>query len=477
MLTPTEASAARKQYLSAKAIARRDNKGIVDGFSWTGIDGIQLQRYDFDAENAARNRIAITSSEGTGGISPAEAIIHDPIKATATGALGVSYAYDQIGTIPIKWTDEEGEEIDPPAWYTSPRMWKPHIDTFYLIASAVEHALCRGEFIWYLWRNEAGDVTEVMPLNTYYVQSYARKDGSTTYKIIGEDDYPDVDKDVELDEWNILHVITNPVPGYERGVSPIQTNDHAVRGAILSKLFGVKWFLQAPTPSMVLYGGEFADHEDEEDTLDTVQDQFREAGNDHSVVMIEGRDIKLEQHQITPATSQLTETEDMNTKSMGKLTRIDPAIQGEHTGTMTKDAVVGQQQHYAASLAIPLLKKICSGMKRICRLGVEPRPDWSGILEGDEVTRHEMYRKDVSVGGMSFAQFAEVTNQKPDWIDEEWANVPWTTGNMVPVPFLYDQAEKASEKEEEEPAPQMMPTDPLQSRIPNSEEIEVEVEA
>ena len=464
----------RKQALSAKQLAKyTENKGINYAYQFGGPEGLPFQSYEFNAEWAARNQL-VYSSEGTGAISPAEVVAQDPIKATATGALGVSYAYDQVGTIPIVWENDEGEEVDPPAWYLSPRIWKEHIDTFYIMASAADHGICRGEFIWYLWRDENGQVSEVMPLNTYYVQTIAKEDGTTEYILTGEDENPEIPKKQRLTSWNILHVITNPVPGYDRGVSPIQTNDHKIRGAILATLFGTKWFLQAPTPSMVLSGGQFGNDEDEEDTLETVQDQFRESGNEHSVVMVEGKDIKIEQHQVTPATSQLVETEDHNSKSLGKLTRTDPAIQGEHTGTMTKDAVIGQQQHYAASMLIPLMTKICNGLKRISPLGVTPKPDWTAILEGDEMSRHEMFRKDISAGGMSLADFATKTNQKVEWLDEDWAKEPWLPGNMVPASQLYEQAKKAAEKEEEDPTPQIMPNDPLQSRMPNSEEVEVE---
>ena len=448
------------------------SKGIsAQGSSWNYAPGAYQNVDRYAAEYAATIR-PNRSFGNQGNVSPVSAVINDPIKATATGALGISYAYDQIAFLPIRWVNtNSGEEVDvdPPIWFESPRRDKPHIDQFYLIASAAEQSITRGEFAWYLWRNNDGSVSEVQPIDTYHLMQNIHSDGRTTYQVLESADHPDIPTG-PIDSTNLLHVITNPVPGRERGVSPIQCNEHSIVAAIMSEMFGLNWYRRSPKPGLVMHSGKFANDEDESEMLETVQDRFADADSDFSVVMIESQDVKIEAFDINPADAQLAESQDAASKKIGKLLRLGKALQGEDTGTMTKDAVVGQQQHYAASMAMPLMSKICAGMKRICPTGVQPKPDWSGILEGDEATRHEMFRKDLMAGAISPNTFARLTGREE--IDEEWANENWITGNMVPMSDLSKQAKKAAEEPEPDPTPQMMPIDPLNSRAPQNEDVE-----
>lgn len=283
----------------------------------------------------------------------------------------------------------------------------PDLTPFELWEIAYARLLLWGNAYFQKLRNQAGQVSELWPINPALVRAGRAKDMTKVYVIDGDEENP-------LTDDSILHI---PGFGYDGvcGVSVIGLARQGIGLAMAAEEYGAKLFGNGSLMSGILT----VDRQLTEPQATQLKEQWRVkmgGGNKHAhEVAILDNGAKFQQMSIPPEDAQFIESRRFQIAEVARMFGVPPHMLMETDKSTSWGSGIEQQGlGFVVYTLRPWLTRVEQRLtKLISPATVYAKYSVEGLLRGDSAARAAFYTQMWNVGALSTNDIRRLEDQPP----------------------------------------------------------------
>tara|TARA_B110000971_G_C20024598_1_gene508129 strand:+ start:1791 stop:2888 length:1098 start_codon:yes stop_codon:yes gene_type:complete len=345
--------------------------------------------------------LGIPDSEETRAVSPS--ILPLPRTDTAVSAekalsLTAVYRATQILATPIskmdiksfRFVDGRNVEILNPVIVNKPNVYESRRDFLFKTVSSLA---LTGEAFWYKTYGSNGQVNNLEILESKAVSISTDNQGKLYYGISLKDGKTKV-----IPANEIEHIKLFSLPGYDRGLGPIQMCKDDISGILDLRAYASTWFSSAGIPTGVLSTNTMLTSEQADD----ITSRWHEKQNKKQIAVL-GNGFQYNPVALSPKEALFTEVQDQAVQTISRLFGIPPRllITGVAGNSDTYTNLSEEQQTFYRHTLMAYLDAIEDAMSNCLPRGTSINFDYEGLFKADIAARYNYYKIAVDGGWMS----------------------------------------------------------------------------
>lgn len=279
-----------------------------------------------------------------------------------------------------------GEELEVP---TTSIVARPNLDCSRgaFFAQTTVSLATAGNAFWKLTRNSpTAAVTNVEVLNPHNVFIDV-ENGKTVYRYEGK----------VFQKWQIKHLFHTRLPGWNRGVGPIQAAQNELRGALDLRNYADQWFSSAGVPNGVLKTDQVLAPTD----ADAIRARWHatQATNGRDVAVL-GQGVSYQPVYLSPADAQFLESQQFSISQVARIFGIPATylLAGVEGNSMTYTNLEQVDTAFVKYTLMKYLSEIEAALSDLLPRGQEVKFKVEVLLRADLKTRYDAYKTAIEAG-------------------------------------------------------------------------------
>jgi HK97 family phage portal protein len=361
---------------------------------------------------------------------------------------------DAVASLPVDHYTLNGgrrQGVDPlrtPRWVKQPNPFQTSYEFWFRVVVSL---LSDGNAFLYTLRNDRGEVSALYCLHPGAVQILDGPLGDNRYQV------SDDDGNIQgtFDRSQVLHIPAFVIPGFSRGLSPLDMAREAIGLGLTSEEFGARFFEQGTTMAGVI------EHPGtpRPDEARLLRDMFRKthAGvkNSHSVGVLTGG-ASFKPITLTPEQAQFLETRRFQKAEIALLYRVPAYLVDSSVSSTWGTGIEEQNKFFVDQTLMPWIVRIEQSVSTFLLPGFQYiRFNVDARLRAKTKERYESYQVGMNNGFLSADEVRAMEDLGP---------LPKKLGQRFyrPMNLAVVGDEEKAVKEEKSPAglPPVPPADP-----------------
>ncbi len=368
---------------------------------------------------------------------------------------------DAVASLPVDhYTLKDGrrEGFDPlrsPRWVKQPNPFQTSYEFWFRVVISL---LSDGNAFLYTLRNERGEVSALYCLHPQAVSIIDGPLGDNKFQV--SDDNGNIQG--TFDRSQVLHIPAFVVPGFSRGLSPLDMAREAIGLGLTSEEFGARFFEQGTTMAGVI------EHPGtpRPDEARLLRDMFRKthAGvkNSHSVGVLTGG-ASFKPITLTPEQAQFLETRRFQKAEIALLYRVPAYLVDSSVSSTWGTGIEEQNKFFVDQTLMPWIVRIEQSVSTFLLPGFQYiRFNVDARLRAKTKERYESYQLGLNNGFLSSDEIRAMEDLGP---------LPKKLGQRYYRPLnlaVVGEEEKAEKESKPEAGPPLVPP-PVPSADPNAD--------
>lgn len=215
-------------------------------------------------------------------------------------------------------------------------------------------------------------------------------------------------------EWMIKHLQHTRLPGYDKGVGPIQVAQNELRGALDTRNYGDNWFREGGVPSGILRNTSEVkpspvDVARAKEAFDT-----NLADKGRGVVAL-GGDWNYQPVYLSPKDAQFLESRQFDRTQIAMLFGIPATymLAGVEGNSMTYTNLETVDTSFAKTTLMKYLREIEEALTDLTVRGQVVRFKIEALLRADTKTRYDSYKTAIEAGFLTVNEVREIEGRLP----------------------------------------------------------------
>jgi HK97 family phage portal protein len=343
---------------------------------------------------------------------------YSPVEINQDRATQISAVYaairlisDTVGGLPLdafQKTNGLRQPLRPkPSWIENPSPDKS-VTRVELISQIVASLLTDGNAFIAVTRDSSGAPVFLDVLAPRAI-TVTRVDGVPVYEVTTP-----AGAKATYTQDEIIHIPLFRLPGFHRGLSPIDHLKATYGVAIAAEEYGGRFFGQNATPSgIVNVPGDLT-----EEQATSIRRNFARhhegLGNAHRIAVLTGG-AKFDAISITPEQAQFLELRGFQVEEIARIFRVPAHLLGIlKPGAVSYASVELQAQEYVTFTIKPILDRLETGLARLIPGGdTYIRFNVEGLLRADTKSRYDALASAINVGWISVDEARRIEDLPP----------------------------------------------------------------
>jgi HK97 family phage portal protein len=307
---------------------------------------------------------------------------------------------DAVASLPVDHYTKIGgqkETFDPvrsPRWIRQPNPFQTSYEFWFRVIISL---LTDGNAFLYTLRNDRGEVAALYCLHPQYVSILDGPLGDNRYEV--SDDHGNIQG--IFDRSQILHIPAFTVPGFSRGLSPVDMSREAIGLGLTAEEFGSRFFEQGTAMSGII------EHPGtpRPDEARLLRDMFRKthAGvkNSHSVGVLTGG-AQFKPITLSPEQAQFLETRRFQKAEIALLYRVPAYLVDSSVSSTWGTGIEEQNKFFVDQTLMPWIVRIEQAVSTFLLPGLQYiRFNVDARLRAKTKDRYESYQVALNNGFLS----------------------------------------------------------------------------